>query len=108
MDIRVLRRVLIERFFVQKLVPRAIIAVMSFVFNTETPRLIGLGIILAIIVLYRLGIIAYRLLFSPLAVFPGPKLAAASSIYEHFFNVVRNGKFVFEVERLHNIYGTYA
>ncbi|KAF9885046.1 hypothetical protein FE257_000777 [Aspergillus nanangensis] len=47
----------------------------------------------------------YRLYFHPLSKFPGPRLAAASSLYEFYFNVVRRGMFVWEIERLHQVYG---
>ena len=47
----------------------------------------------------------YRLYFHPLKKIPGPKLAAASSAYEFYFNVIKGGKFIWEIERLHEIYG---
>ncbi|KAF2678009.1 cytochrome P450 CYP551C1, partial [Lentithecium fluviatile CBS 122367] len=52
-----------------------------------------------------LVVVTYRLFFSPLSKFPGPKLAAATSLYESYFNFIKNGKYVFEIERLHDIYG---
>jgi hypothetical protein len=54
---------------------------------------------------YRIILIIYRLTFHPLAKFPGPKLAAATSLYEHYFDAIRGGVFLFEIERLHGIYG---
>ncbi|KAF2967401.1 hypothetical protein GQX73_g6156 [Xylaria multiplex] len=54
---------------------------------------------------YIFGLVTYRLLFSPLAKFPGPKLAAATSWYETYYDVVKKGKFLFEVERMHEKYG---
>lgn len=47
----------------------------------------------------------YRLFFHPLRNFPGPKLAAATSAYEGYFNVIKTGMFIWELERLHNVYG---
>ena len=47
----------------------------------------------------------YRLVFSPLAPFPGPKLAAASGWYEFFYDFCRNGMFTYEIERMHEKYG---
>ncbi|KAH8424175.1 putative cytochrome P450 oxygenase [Aspergillus melleus] len=47
----------------------------------------------------------YRLFFHPLRHIPGPKLAALSYFYEFYYNCVRGGKFLFEIERMHQIYG---
>lgn len=63
------------------------------------------SIILAFILIYIVGGAIYRLCFSPLAKFPGPKIAALTSWYEFYFDIIRNGKYIFEIERLHKIYG---
>ncbi|KAK4869402.1 hypothetical protein LT330_005784 [Penicillium expansum] len=47
----------------------------------------------------------YRLYFHPLSKIPGPKLAAITSGYEFYFNVIKGGTFIWEMERLHEIYG---
>ncbi|KAJ5958353.1 uncharacterized protein N7479_005503 [Penicillium vulpinum] len=47
----------------------------------------------------------YRLYFHPLSKIPGPKLAAITSGYEFYFNVIKGGMFIWEMERLHEIYG---
>jgi hypothetical protein len=54
---------------------------------------------------YRILLVIYRLTLHPLAKFPGPKLAASTSLYEHYFDAIRGGVFLFEIERLHRIYG---
>lgn len=56
--------------------------------------------------LYRFSKVIYNLYFHPLAKFPGPKLAAASHLYEFYWSVVRDGEFIWVLERLHKKYGT--
>ncbi|KAE8368484.1 cytochrome P450 [Aspergillus caelatus] len=59
----------------------------------------------AFIVLYSLGLVIHRLYFSPLAKFPGAKLAAATGWYEFYFDYWKSGKYIFEIERMHQVYG---
>ncbi|KAJ5343079.1 hypothetical protein MYU51_016283 [Penicillium brevicompactum] len=47
----------------------------------------------------------YRLYFHPLSKIPGPKLAAITGAYEFYFNVIKRGMFIWELERLHEVYG---
>jgi hypothetical protein len=50
----------------------------------------------------------YRLYFSPLAGFPGPKLAALTQWYEFYWNVIKSGQFTFHIQDLHDRYGKSA
>ena len=43
--------------------------------------------------LYLIGLAVYRLYFSPIAKFPGPKLAALTRWYEFYYEVVLRGQF---------------
>jgi hypothetical protein len=47
----------------------------------------------------------YRLYFHPLAKFPGPTLAGLSHLYEGYYDVVKEGQYIFEIERMHQKYG---
>lgn len=49
----------------------------------------------------------YRLYLHPLANFPGPKLAAISTWYEGYYDVIHKGQYIFQVEKLHKKYGMF-
>ncbi|RYP47625.1 hypothetical protein DL768_006341 [Monosporascus sp. mg162] len=53
------------------------------------------------------GLIIYRLNFHPLARFPGPRLAAATSWYEAYYELVHQGgaQYASKIRELHNEYG---
>ncbi|KAF9886007.1 hypothetical protein FE257_012188 [Aspergillus nanangensis] len=57
------------------------------------------------LVAYGCVVAIYRLYFHPLSKFPGPKLAAITSIYEFYYNVLKDGLFVWEIEKMHREYG---
>ncbi|KAK9771433.1 putative Cytochrome P450 monooxygenase [Seiridium cardinale] len=58
-----------------------------------------------IAVCYGCGVAIYRLYFSPLARFPGPKLAAITTLYAAYHDVVRGGQYVWVIEEMHRKYG---
>ena len=49
----------------------------------------------------------YRLWLSPLSKFPGPTLAALTSWYEIFYDLIKDGGglYIWEVEKMHKKYG---
>ncbi|KAG9232265.1 cytochrome P450 [Amylocarpus encephaloides] len=55
--------------------------------------------------LYLFSTVVYRLYFSPLAKFPGPRLAAATLMYEAYYDVVKQGQYTFKIKELHKKYG---
>ena len=59
----------------------------------------------AIFLLYAFITVIYRLYFSPLAGFPGPKIAAATGWYEFYFDVIKRGRYIYEIEKMHHKYG---
>jgi hypothetical protein len=64
--------------------------------------------VLAVLWIARFSYISlWRISYSPLARFPGPKLAAATGWYEFYFDFFHNGRYIFEIERMHQIYGKY-
>ena len=52
-------------------------------------------------------LVIYRLYLNPLAEIPGPKLAAATGWYEFYYDCLLAGKYIFEIERMHDIYGEF-
>ncbi|KAL1630026.1 hypothetical protein SLS54_000886 [Diplodia seriata] len=57
---------------------------------------------LALVQIWR---IVQRLFFHPLASVPGPKLAAASTLYEFYWNAICGGKLFKRLDEMHEKYG---
>ena len=55
--------------------------------------------------LYLVGLSVYRLTFDPLAKFPGPKIAAMTHWYEFYYDWWCEGRYLFEIEKMHSKYG---
>ena len=62
-------------------------------------------LILLVLLLHRMAKVIYNLHFHPLAKFPGPRLAAAAHLYEFYWSVLRDGEFIWAMERMHKKYG---
>ncbi|KAH6706484.1 cytochrome P450 [Leptodontidium sp. MPI-SDFR-AT-0119] len=61
--------------------------------------------VLGLFVVYLLGLAVYRLYFSPLAKFPGPKIAALTSLYQFYYDVIKGGQYIWVIEEMHKKYG---
>ena len=55
--------------------------------------------------LYLAATAVYRLYFSPIAHFPGPRLAALTFGYEFYYDVIKQGRFTWKIGELHQQYG---
>lgn len=64
--------------------------------------------VVVLFVLFGMRVVIYRLYAHPLASFPGPRLAAATFLYEFYFDVIKGGMYIWEIERMHEQYGQYA
>ena len=64
---------------------------------------LGLGLV-CLLAVYVVVLIIYRLYFSPLAKFPGPKVAAATLWYEFYYDVVKRGRYTWKIAELHAQY----
>ena len=62
---------------------------------------------LAAWILYGAILAIYRLYFSPIAHFPGPKLAAITQYYESYYDLIAGGggNFTRQIKKLHDDYG---
>ncbi|KAK4616776.1 Cytochrome P450 monooxygenase sdnE [Fulvia fulva] len=49
--------------------------------------------------------VVFRLAFHPLANFPGPKIAAVTSLYEFYYDVVRPGQYTWVIKKMHERHG---
>jgi hypothetical protein len=58
-----------------------------------------------LLIIYIIWLALYRLYLSPLAQFPGPKLAALSQWYEVYYDIVFPGQFIFQIQKMHKTYG---
>lgn len=59
----------------------------------------------ALTLLYCLCGAAYRLYLSPLASFPGPRLAALTLWYEYYYDGIKGGQYTWKIKQLHDQYG---
>ena len=59
----------------------------------------------AIIFLYTISLVIYRLYLSPLSKIPGPKLAAVTYLYEIYFDIIKHGYMFKQLQTLHEQYG---
>ncbi|KAF6224986.1 hypothetical protein HO133_010181 [Letharia lupina] len=54
---------------------------------------------------YCISLAVYRLYLSPLARFPGPKLAALTLWYEFYYDVIKRGRYTWKIAELHERHG---
>ena len=79
----------------------------SFQLDTTDPKMsftLVCTVLGLLILQYGLKIV-YRLWLSPLARFPGPRIAGMTSLYEFYFDYFRQATYCFEIERMHKTYG---
>lgn len=62
-------------------------------------------VFISTLTVYYFSVIIYRLQWSPLAGFPGSKLAAATGWYEFYYDFFCHGTYIFEIEKMHEKYG---
>lgn len=76
-----------------------------FLFGLTTKQCLTLVVVLIVLcVLY--GAVS-RLYLSPIAKFPGPRLAALTFWYEFYYDVIKRGRYTWQLEKLHEQYGQF-
>lgn len=57
---------------------------------------------------YLIGLAFYRLYWSPIAKFPGSKLAALTLWYEFYYDVIQRGRYSSKIAEMHKQYGAVS
>ncbi|KAL8805262.1 MAG: hypothetical protein Q9200_005494, partial [Gallowayella weberi] len=70
-----------------------------------TPSPTNLAVAAVLFIAYVLSLYIYRAFFDPLSHIPGPKLAAATLWYEFYYDVVKKGRYTWEIWKMHDKYG---
>ncbi|KAJ5769986.1 uncharacterized protein N7511_002037 [Penicillium nucicola] len=75
---------------------------------TSVPGWLNISPVVLLLLGYSAYLVAlgiYRVYFSPLAKFPGPKLAGLTTLYQAYYDIYHGGKFFKKLEQLHEVYG---
>ena len=67
---------------------------------------LGLGV--AASILWAILLVVYRLYVSPLAKFPGKKLAVSTMWYEFYYQAVKGGQYPWVIQKMHEEHGKNA
>lgn len=62
-------------------------------------------ILIGRLVAHMAKVVIVRLYYSPICHIPGPKLAAATWLYEFYYDIVLGGQYTFKIIELHKKYG---
>ncbi|KAI1458819.1 hypothetical protein F4805DRAFT_474078 [Annulohypoxylon moriforme] len=57
------------------------------------------------LMVYFFALVLYRLFLHPLAGFPGSKIAAATVLYEFYYDAIKTGQYTFKIQEMHEKYG---
>jgi hypothetical protein len=72
---------------------------MATIFSI-TKQNVSVGLLILILIGFTTRRV-YSVYFGPLSKFPGPKLAAATLLYEFYYDVILKGQYNFKIKELH-------
>jgi predicted membrane channel-forming protein YqfA (hemolysin III family) len=78
---------------------------MALVVFVMFPPIAFIAYISILTLAYLFGVIFYRMHFHPLSQFPGPRLAAVSSLWEFWHDIMQGGTFLHTISKTHKKYG---
>lgn len=73
-------------------------------------ELTKLSFALALVMIFMIRIFSrgfYNLYLHPLRKIPGPKLAAITSWPDFYYDVIKDGSYLFEIRKMHDKYGEF-
>lgn len=65
-----------------------------------------LSLILMALLAFLIVLVIKNIILSPLRAIPGPWLAGLTSLYEFYYDVVKNGTYAHQHSKMHQKYGT--
>lgn len=72
---------------------------------TERPLTVAAWTSVLALTCYCICKCLYNLYWHPLSRFPGPKLVAIGPFYEFYYDVIKDGTYIWEIEKMHRKYG---
>ncbi|EKG18136.1 Cytochrome P450 [Macrophomina phaseolina MS6] len=63
-----------------------------------------IAVLLTCTITYLIFRVVYDLFFHPLRKIPGPKIAAIGSFYEFYYDVIKDGTYIWEIQKMHQKY----
>jgi hypothetical protein len=78
---------------------------LEYFSRMEIPPTTAVWTAVGVLAWYTICKCIYNLYFHPLSKFPGPKLAAIGFWYEFYYDVIKDGTYIWEIERMHRKYG---
>ena len=85
--------------------PLELVPLLRLADNSMAIGTLALYLFVCAVLLYAAYGAIYRLYLSPVAKIPGRKLAALTFWYEFYYDVVKQGAYVWEIKKMHEKYG---